>query len=127
MAEIVLDASASLALLNAEPGAEVVAEAIPGAAISAVNLSEVVAKLADAGMPERAIRSSLQPLGLEVIPFDNDQAYRAGLLRASTKDAGLSLGDRVCLGLALITKLPVLTADRTWLELHVGVKVKAIR
>lgn len=127
MAEVVIDASALLALMNAESGAKIVAEAIPGAAISAVNLSEVVAKLSEAGMPESAIRHSLQPLGLEVIPLDEDQAYRSGLLRTSTKRAGLSLGDRGCLGLALKLGLPVLTADRTWLELSIGVEVKTIR
>jgi ribonuclease VapC len=127
VAEVVLDASALLALLNAESGAEVVAEAIPVAAISAINLSEVVSKLSEAGMPERAIRSCLQPLGLEVIPFDEEQAYQAGLLRVLTRDVGLSLGDRGCLGLAKKLGLVTLTADRTWLELSMGVTVKIIR
>ena len=127
MAEVVVDASALLALLNAESGADIVAQAIPGAAISAVNLSEVVAKLSEAGMPESAIHRSLQPLGLEVIPFDEEQAYQAGFMRVSTKGTGLSLGDRGCLGLALKLGLPVLTADKTWLELSIGVTVKIIR
>ena len=127
MADVILDASALLALLNAESGADVVAETIPGATISAVNLSEVVAKLSDSGMPERAIRHSLQPLGLEVISFDDDQAYQAGFLRAVTKNVGLSLGDRGCLGLAQKLGFPVLTADRTWLELSIRVEVKIIR
>jgi len=127
VAKVVLDASALLALLNAESGAEVVADAIPGAVISAINLSEVVSKLSEAGMPESAIRHSLQPLGLEVIPFDEDQAYKTGLLRAHSKGIGLSLGDRGCLGLAQMLGLLVLTADRTWLELSMGVTVKIIR
>ena len=127
MAEVVLDASALLALLNAEPGAELVAEALPGAAISAVNLSEVVAKLSDAGMPERAIRQALQPLGLDIVPFDEEQAYEAGLLRIPTKDAGLSLGDRGCLTLARRLNLPALTADRTWLELSIRATINVIR
>ncbi|MBI2872580.1 MAG: type II toxin-antitoxin system VapC family toxin [Chloroflexi bacterium] len=113
MPEAVLDASALLALLNAEPGAEVVAAALPQAAISAVNLSEVVAKLADAGMPEAAVREALQGLALDVVPFDTDQAYEAGLLRSSTRGVGLSLGDRACLGLARRLNVPALTADRT--------------
>ncbi len=56
MDETAIDASALLALLNEEPGADVVAQALPGAVISAVNLSEVVAKLSQAGMPEDAVR-----------------------------------------------------------------------
>ena len=94
MAEVVLDASALLALLNDEPGAELVAKSLPQAAISAVNLSEVVAKLADAGMPDEAIRDALRGLPLDVVPFDVEQAYDAGLLRSITRDVGLSLGDR---------------------------------
>lgn len=69
----------------------------------------------------------MAPLGLEVIPFDEDQAYEAGLLRTATRDAGLSLGDRGCLSLSRVKGLPVLTADKTWLDLRVGVEVKVIR
>jgi PIN domain nuclease of toxin-antitoxin system len=125
--EVVLDASALLALLNREPGAELVAAALPGAAVSAVNLSEVVVKLAEAGMPEKAIREALQGLPLDVVPFDEEQAYEAGLLRPLTKGVGLSLGDRGCLGLALRLGLPVLTADRTWQQLSVRAEVRVIR
>ena len=127
MPEIVIDASALLALLNTESGADVVAEALPGGVISAVNLSEVVAKLCEAGMPEDAIRQALQPLGLEVEPFDEEQAYQAGWLRGATQSVGLSLGDRACLSLAQRLALPVLTVDKTWSELSVGVTVRVIR
>ncbi len=127
VAEAVIDASALLALLNDEPGAGVVLESLPGGAMSAVNLSEVVAKLCGAGMPEKAIRQALQPLGLEIVPFDEEQSYQAGLLRASTQDAGISLGDRACLSLAKMQGVPALTADRAWSELSVGVTVKVIR
>ena len=127
MPEVVLDASALLALLNREPGAELVAAALSGAAVSALNLSEVVAKLSDAGMPEGAIREALQGLPLDIIPFELEQAYEAGFLRPSTKGVGLSLGDRGCLSLALRLGLPVLTADRTWQQLAVGAEVRVIR
>lgn len=127
MPEVVIDASALLALLNAEPGADIVAEALPGGVISAVNLSEVVAKLCEAGMPENAIRQALQPLGLEIEPFDEEQAYQAGLLRAATQAAGISLGDRACLSLAKMLGVVALTADRTWAGLSVGATIKVIR
>ena len=127
MPEVVIDASALLALLNDEAGADVVAEALPGAVISAVNLSEVVAKLSDAGMPEKAIHRVLQPLGLEVEPFDEEQAYQAGLLRAGTQSVGISLGDRACLSLAKTLGVVTLTADKTWASLSVGATVKLIR
>jgi len=125
--EVVIDASALLALLNDEPGADVVAEALPQGVISAVNLSEVVAKLCDAGMPEKAIHQALQPLGIEIVPFDEDQAYHAGLLRTSTQNFGISLGDRACLGLAKKLGIDTITADRAWAELSIGTTIKVIR
>jgi PIN domain nuclease of toxin-antitoxin system len=124
---VVLDASAVLALLNREPGAEEVEKTIPGAAIGAVNLSEVVAKLAERGMPEEAIRLALSGIELDVTPFDGPLAYRAGLLRVSTRGLGLSFGDRACLALGRQLGMPVLTADRRWSELSVGVEVRVIR
>lgn len=127
MADVVLDASALLALLNAETGAESVAAALPDAVVSAVNLSEVVAKLAEAGMPEKAIRDALLALPLPVVPFDREQAYEAGMLRPSTRGMGLSLGDRGCLSLAKRLGVPALTADKSWERLAVGVKVRVIR
>ncbi len=118
MSSAVLDASALLALLKREQGGEVVAEALAqGAAIGAVNLSEVVARLAEAGMPEPDIRQVIEPLGLDVIAFDADLAYLAGMLRATTRQLGLSLGDRACLALGRRLGLPVLTTDRAWLGL----------
>lgn len=127
MPEAVIDASALLALLNAEPGADIVAQALPEAIISAVNLSEVVAKLQQAGMPENAIRQALQPLGLPVEHFDEEQAYRAGILHGATSRLGLSLGDRACLSLAQKLGVSAMTADKTWGELSPAVSIKLIR
>ena len=127
MAEVVLDASALLALLNDEPGADIVASVLAASAISTLNLSEVVGKLADVGMPATAIREALRDFPLEVVPFDEEQAYEAGLMRPATKGAGLSLGDRACLSLAHRLGLPALTTDRNWKHLQVDVKVSIIR
>ena len=112
MSDAVLDASAILALLNREPCGKKVAQVLPNAAVSTVNLSEVVAKLSELGMPETQIRKALAGLALTVHPFDEKMAYIAGRLRPSTKDCGLSLGDRACLALGIQVSLPVLTTDR---------------
>lgn len=127
MPESVLDASALLALLNAERGSDVVAQALPESVISAVTLSEVVAKLQQAGMPENAIRLVVRPLGLKVEPFDEEQAYEAGLLHGVTRRPGLSLGDRACLSLAQREGVPAMTADKTWRELTSDVSITLIR
>lgn len=124
---VVLDASALLALLLAEAGSERVAALLPDATVSAVNLSEVVAKLADHGMPAAAIRMSIDGLNLTVRDFDARTAFEAGLLRPSTKTLGLSLGDRACLALARVLGLPAVTTERVWADADVGVVVEVIR
>lgn len=128
MSEVVLDASAILTVLNQECGAADVQAAIrAGAIASTVNLSEVVAKLADRGLDEETIREVTEYLQITVVPFDEDQAWRAALLRPSTRSLGLSFGDRACLALAQTLGLPVMTADRAWAKLSVGVTVELIR
>lgn len=127
MSEVVLDASALLALLNKEPGHEEIAWVVPRAAISAVNLSEVAAKLAESGMPGEAIRDALEGLALETHDFGRELAFQAGLMRPLTRSRGLSLGDRACLALGQQLNLPVLTTDRAWEGLDLGVEVRLIR
>ena len=113
----VLDASALLCLLKGEPGADRVIAALPRAWVSAVNLSEVYAKLADAGGSEPRIAQAIGSLHLRVDPFDNEQARMAGMLRPLTKALGLSLGDRACLALARQRNATALTTDRAWADL----------
>lgn len=127
MHDCVLDASALLALLNAEKGAEIAQDFLPDAVISAVNLAEVVSRLTAIGMPEMDIRDTLTLLGLEVIPFNEEQAYQAGLLYPFGREYGLSLGDRACLALARSTAATAVTADRAWVELNLGIEIKSIR
>lgn len=124
---IVLDASAVLTLLNEEPGHELVSTALDEAAMSSVNLAEVVSQLADHGMTEPEIHQVVDALGIEIHDLDVAAAYAAGLLRPVSRRYGLSLGDRACLALARHLDLPALTADRAWAELDVGVEVRLLR
>jgi ribonuclease VapC len=127
MAEWVLDASAVLAVLRGEPGAEQVQDRLTRAVISAANYAEVVSKLVDHGAAgDLAIRAAAE-LGVSVTPLDEPAATRAGALREATRARGLSLGDRACLALAQREGLPVLTADRAWADLDLGVEVVLIR
>jgi ribonuclease VapC len=125
--DVVLDASALLAVLRAEPGAERVEPRLEGAGIGAVNLSEVVAKLDEDGVPEAEIRRAVGRLELDVHAFDAAQAYAAGVLRRTTRALGLSFGDRACLALAQRLGALALTADRSWSRLQIGVAVEVIR
>ena len=127
MSRTVLDASALLALVNGEPGGQTVAENLHESVISAVNLSEVVARMTDLGTSIDRVREHLESLHLEVIPFDTADAYLAADLRQPTQQYGVSLGDRACLALARRLRVPALTADRRWAELDVGVDVQVIR
>ncbi|MCX6053549.1 MAG: type II toxin-antitoxin system VapC family toxin [Chloroflexi bacterium] len=127
MNDYVLDASALLTLLNAEKGADLVQELLPRAVISSVNLAEVVTRLSLLNMPEIEIHEILNPLGLEIIPFDEDQAFQAGVISKITQSLGLSLGDRACLALAVTTHKNVVTADRIWKELKLGLEIQLVR
>lgn len=127
MTDVVLDASALLALILREPGGEQVGATLDGARISAVNLAEVVARLVDLGASAEAAGAAARRLGLAVVPFDGAAALRAGELRTDTRRCGLSLGDRACLALAEAAGLPVLTADRAWAELDLDIEVVLIR
>lgn len=127
MNEVVLDASALLAVLRAEPGAERVEPRLENAGIGAVNLSEVVAKLIEDGVPEAQIRLAIGRLELDVHAFDGEHAYAAGILRRSTRAFGLSFGDRACLALAQRLGALALTADRSWSRLDLGVAIEVIR
>jgi len=122
-----VDASALLASILDEPGADAVAALIGHAVMSVVNVAEVVSKLADIGVPEREIRMAIDEFGLEIAPFTEAQAYIAGLLRPLTRHLGLSLGDRACLALAIGRSLPVITAERRWAELRLPIDVITIR
>ena len=127
MSEIVFDASALMAVLREEPGAATVEAVLDHAAISAVNLSEVQAKLVERGTAAALAWSSLVDLDLEVIDFDAAQAKVAGDLRSLTGAQGLSLGDRACLALAQALGLPAMTADRAWAGLEVGIEIRTVR
>lgn len=121
----VFDASAVLVILKKEPGWEVLG---PGFGfISAVNLCEVVAKLADQQLPEEKVILALSLLRLDVEIFGSADLICAGMLSPLTRPLGLSFGDRACLALAMRLQRPVVTADRAWRNLSLGLEIRLIR
>jgi PIN domain nuclease of toxin-antitoxin system len=127
--KVVLDASAVLAYLQDESGSEKVDVVLSEgrAIISAVNLAEVVGKLLEAGLPESSVKIVMENLELQIEPLDDKQAWKTGMLRMSTREFGLSLGDRACLALAHIKKLPIVTADKQWDKLKTDIKIVQLR
>jgi len=123
----VLDASALLALLFAEPGAERVADVIgEGAVISTVNLSEVAALLVRHGQePEQALGAVREQVAVEL--FTPEDALAAARLSPLTAPKGLSLGDRACLALAKRLAARAVTAERAWAQLDIDVRIELIR
>ena len=127
MSEYVLDASALLTILNQEPGKERVEAILGQATVSTVNVAETIGKLIDAGMTSANAIASVELLHLEVIDFDMEMARIAGSLKQSTKKLGLSLGDRCCLALGIVRGSIVVTADRLWSRLRLGIQVEVLR
>jgi PIN domain nuclease of toxin-antitoxin system len=129
----VLDASAFLAYLRDEPGAEIVENAlIDGCYISIINWVEVLSKIVDLGeSPDEVIKrlrdEGLLENSLEIIACNEEDAITIAKLRGLTKSAGLSLGDRACLALGKRLNLPVLTADKVWNNLSLGITINLIR
>jgi ribonuclease VapC len=128
--KVVLDASALLAILHNERGAEVFTQRfglLESAAMSAVNIAEAHSKLVGEGIAsEDAWEAVTAPIP-EIVDFDKDQAKTVGVLLPQTRSKGLSLGDRACLALGLALRAPVYTADQSWKNLRLGVEIHVIR
>ncbi len=125
----VIDASALLAVLLEERGAEVVIPVLRGSAISAINFSESMVRAIDKGHPSRIVAELVDSFDLEIVAFDRSHANIAADLRTHTRSIGASFGDRACLALALQRQVPVLTADTDWSKLDpgLGIDIRQIR
>jgi ribonuclease VapC len=123
----ILDASAVLALLHGEPGANAVEAALDDAAMSTVNLSEVLQKAEQHGVDTEGLEFDLEALGVRLVDFDVAAARTAAELWPATSSVGLLLGDRACLALARSLDGVAVTADGRWSSLDVGVAIDTIR
>jgi ribonuclease VapC len=124
---VVLDASALLAVMFDEPGQTTMLPLLKGATISAVNLSEVYARVIERGKTLTKVQAAFEGLEIGVASFDEEQATLTAMLRAETRQLGLSFGDRACLALGRHLRCPVYTADRIWGKLGIDLDIVVIR
>jgi PIN domain nuclease of toxin-antitoxin system len=130
--KLLLDASAILAYLHEEPGADQVEQALLSSAdclVTAANHAEVLARCLDRGVVPGDVDHMLAAMRYRVIDLTAEDGARAGHLRPLSRPLGLSLGDRLCLAAAQRLACPVLTADRAWLALAqpLGLDIRCIR
>ena len=109
---VVVDAAAVMALMLAEPGAEMVATVIRGSLMSAINVSECCARGVERGSSAEAVLAILEEYEVTIVPFDLDQALEAARLREPTRFAGGGIGARACLALGASNAATIYTGDR---------------
>ncbi len=127
MNKAVLDSSVLLAILFEEPYDGAVWPVLEGAILSAVSLTEVLSRLADGNLISSPSVGPLFALVGTIAPFTEEQARVAAHLRESTRKAGLSLGDRACIALALELDADVYTTDRAWAQIDLPCRIHLIR
>ncbi len=124
---LIIDASVIIAVILGERGAEVAAPMLQGSSISTVNFSEILRKLVDQGSPFSLAYGELTRFEMRLADFTVEDAATAAALRPLTKHLGLSFADRACLALAQRLNRPILTADREWAKLDLGLDIRQIR
>jgi ribonuclease VapC len=115
----VFDASAVVAVLRNEPGAELIAPLCSGGVLSTVNLQEAIKILRASGFSQKSVAHMIDALGLEIVPHSAEDAYQAAELVSFTRQHGSGLGDRTCMALAISRNLPALTTDREWSQISI--------
>lgn len=126
MKSAILDASAVLAVLFREAGAELVRSHLASARISSLNYCEVLTQTRKLTQSLEDAKRYLDRLNLRVVPFDTEQAALAAKLSPMLEPHGLSLADRACLSLAMRDGGMVLTADRAWAKLDLEIPITVI-
>lgn len=123
----VVDASALLATIKGEQGSEFVEQRIADCCVSSINWAEVLQKMERNGIDAPVVESLLLALGLQIIDFTAADSRIAASLWELSKPLGLSLADRACLATAIRLHCPVITADKVWKMLNIGVETHLIR
>ena len=124
---IVLDSSAVLAVLLREKGADRVERRFGEAVISAVTLAEVLTKGIQRGISSDAAYAAIREFGIDIEPVLPLHARIAGEISRAPRRLDLSLGDRLCIALAIALDCELLTSDRGMSEFDAGIPITLFR
>ena len=120
----VIDTSVLVAALLYESGHEVAQRAMEDGYMSYVNVAESIAVIMRKGFNYLDAVDMVENAGLLWCDISREGAFDAGRLSRTPQ---LSLGDSFCIALAKSLNAPVVTADRVWADLNLGVDVELIR
>ena len=123
----VLDASAILAVILGEPGADKVAATFGQAVISAATLTEVLTKARQRGRDSEGSYRRIVNFGIGVMPVTTQQARIAAEISRAPRELDLSLGDRLCIALAMSLNCELLTSDDGMARFGAGVPITRSR
>jgi ribonuclease VapC len=124
---IVLDSSAILAVLLAERGADKVVSRFDEAVISTASLAEILSKAEQKGLASEAAYERIVAFGLGIVPVETLHAHIAAKIALAPRELDLSLGDRLCIALAIVLRCELLTSDRGVMRLHAGIPIRSFR
>jgi len=118
--KVLFDSSALFALIRMESGYEQLEGLLASSCISAVNLSEIVTRLAELGIADTEIKEIVDEVIPEILPFTHKAGFLSGILMIKAKELGidLSLGDIACIATGIINNMVVYTTNPVWQELQ---------
>lgn len=127
--KVIFDSSVFITLVTKEYGWEQIQKLVPKAVMSAVNVAEVTRYFIERkGITKDQVSSIINKIIDTVVAFEQDQAYLSAEIVHKTKLYGLSLGDRACISLGLLTGYPIYTADQVWKKLAIpNLNIELIR
>lgn len=120
---VVIDSSVVLAILQKEKGFERLIPYLQNGILAANNALEIACVLHRNGLPLSRIQSIFQQLSLKPVPFAGNNIWAVTEIYSRTRHLGLGYSDCICLGLAKELQIPVVTLDRAWEGLNVGVEI----
>ena len=125
---VILDASALLALIQEETGAEIIKPLLKFSVMSAVNVTETLSVLQRTNISPEEGLTLITDIVPTIVPFDLEQAEQVAKLHPLVQPQGLSLADRACIALGIKLQIPIYTADRIWDELKLdNIDIRLIR